>query len=133
MARRFSAGFGMLIAAALFGALTACGPESPPVEEKPLDVPSTTPGSSVTVDYLEVGSGDTWQVAVLRPSPHPPDACAEDESVASSIISLDMPSSHVSYSLHPGSSEDDAKRVAACLEKGLTSGAITVTPPVVKH
>jgi len=37
--------------------------------------------------------------------------------VASSIVSLDMPSSYVSYSLHPGSSEDDAKRVAAWLEQ----------------
>lgn len=86
-------------------------------------------GSEVSVEYLTVGTAATWQVSVLYPDPLPDAACGEDESVESSVMSLDMPSSHVNYSLRDGATDDDARRVAACLTGVLDSGSITVSPP----
>jgi hypothetical protein len=83
----------------------------------------------VTIEYLTSGPAGTWQVSVLYPDPLPDASCAGDESVASSLMSLDMPSSHVNYSLREGATENDARRVAECLAGVLDSGAITVSPP----
>lgn len=93
-----------------------------------MNAPSTGP-PSVTVEYLKTGTGTTWQVAVLHPSPHPPAACGDDEAVESSLVSFDMPSSHVNYLLHAGATEGDARRVVDCLQQALDSGSIIVTPP----
>lgn len=120
--------------AVIVALLTSCTAPPQPSAEPPRPTPtvsgSTVSSSTVTVEYLAVGTSPTWQVSVLNPSSVPPQACAEDESVELSLMSADMPSSHVNYSLDADATEDDARRVAACMEASLTSGAITLSPPL---
>lgn len=128
MRQRSTTRLGIAPAAALLAALGSCATIPEPPGEEPTPIPGATE-SSVSVEYLAVGTTATWQVSVLYPSPHPDSSCAEDESVESSVMTLDMPSSHVNYSLQEGATEDDARRVAACLTRVLESGFVTVAPP----
>lgn len=119
---------GLLPAAFLCAALASCGAGPGATGEEPTTTPEPT-GVEVSVEYLTVGTAATWQVSVLNPDPLPDASCGEDESVESSMMSLDMPSSHVNYSLRETATEDDAQRVAECLIRVLDAGSITVAPP----
>ncbi|WP_157156434.1 hypothetical protein [Diaminobutyricimonas sp. LJ205] len=86
-------------------------------------------GCGATIERLPEGSLATWQVGVVHPSPPPPNACADDPAVESSLQSLDLPSSHYGYSLIADATESDAERVADCIAAGISSGNITIAPP----
>ena len=107
---------------------TACGSVASLTESPTAIEPSP---SAATIEILDAAMGEEWQVAVLHPSPLPPDACAEDAAVDSSVMTADMPASRVGYTLASGSTESDAMRVAECIQQGVDSGEITITPPAV--
>lgn len=111
---------------ALLALMTACGTVAAPVESQPSPEPSAR---GATIDLLDAATGDVWQVAVLRPSPIPPGACAEDAAVDTAVMTADLPASRVGYTLLAGSTETDAMRVAECVQQGIESGEITITPP----
>lgn len=84
--------------------------------------------SSVNVSVVD-GSSDTWFVGVTGPRFAAEDTCSTDPSVESALMTADLPSSLLGISLVPGATEDDAHRIAACLDDVLDGGDITIGRP----
>ena len=85
-------------------------------------------------EYMRTTSADDrWSVGVEHPVFATPAAgtaaCEEDPSVETAVQSADMPSSHIGFRLIAGASEEDALRVAGCLEDSLSSGTISISSP----
>ncbi|SDD28987.1 hypothetical protein SAMN05216410_3122 [Sanguibacter gelidistatuariae] len=84
--------------------------------------------SSVSISVVD-GSSDTWTVAVADPRFGSEDTCSNDPSVERAFSTADLPSSRLGISLVPGATEDDAHRVATCLQDVLDSGNVTIGRP----
>ena len=84
-----------------------------------------SPGATVPAldDVLEEGP---WTVDVGQPRGDAWQECLDDATLSEGIMSLDLPTSHVSAPFLDGATLDDVERVLACLERGLKSGDVSV-------
>lgn len=84
-----------------------------------------SPGATVPAldDVLEEGP---WTVDVGQPRGDAWQECLDDAALSEGIMSLDLPTSHVSAPFLDDATLDDVERVLACLERGLTSGDVSV-------
>lgn len=103
----------LLIPAALVLGLGACG-ASP-------GVPSSYERS--------VSSDNRWSVGAHNPEYASLNDCDHDPSVETAVVSADQPSSKLGLRLVEGATEDDALRIAKCLESALSAGKIWVSEP----
>lgn len=71
----------------------------------------------------------SWNVGAIHPRYDTLAACEEDPSVERALVTADLPSSRLGIKLLPGSTEEDAVRVADCLAETLTSGEIWISSP----
>lgn len=71
------------------------------------------------------GAGDVWVVGIGYPEGEwvP---CFEDDSVAETLMTADMPASSASATFTPQASEEDVRRVLDCLDRSLTGGDVGV-------
>ncbi|WP_182113531.1 hypothetical protein [Actinotalea sp. JY-7876] len=71
------------------------------------------------------GPGEVWFVGMAYPegdwTP-----CVDDDSVAESHMTADMPTSRAAATFTPEADEDDVRRVLDCLDRSLTGGDVSV-------
>lgn len=72
---------------------------------------------------------DRWGVGANHPKYSSIESCEKDPSVETSVLSADMPSSHLGLRLVTGSTENDALRIANCLKSALSEGTIWISSP----
>lgn len=75
------------------------------------------------------GTSDRWLVGVSGPRSGGIDQCMEDPIIEEAIASANLPSTHLSIRLREAAKEEDAKRIADCLRRGLTSGDVSIVGP----
>lgn len=78
---------------------------------------------------IETADGYFWMVVVENPRFDGVDTCGRDPAVKIGVLSADTPPSAYRIELKNGTTEDDANRIAACLEESLESGVIIVSGP----
>ncbi len=71
------------------------------------------------------GAGEVWVVGIGYPEGDWA-GCFEDDSVAQSLMSADMPASRAAATFTPQASEEDVRRVVDCLDRSLTGGDVSV-------
>lgn len=82
-------------------------------------------------EYKRSTSHDgSWNVGATHPRYDTLAPCEEDPSVERALVSADLPGSHLGIKLLPGSTEEDAVRVADCLAETLSSGEIWIASPL---
>jgi hypothetical protein len=72
------------------------------------------------------GDGEVWVVGIRHPQGDWA-SCFDDDSIASSLMTADLPSSGGSATFTPDAREGDVRRVLTCLDRSLTSGTAAVT------
>lgn len=86
-------------------------------------------GSPSDQYHRSTGQDESWGVGATHPRYDSLRPCDEDPSVEIAVLSDDMPTSRLGMRLLPGSTEEDALRVADCLAITLTGGEIWITSP----
>lgn len=86
-------------------------------------------GPAQPLPSLQPGTTDRWTVTVSQPRFRSDERCGSDPSVDNAVLSADLPSSGLGITFKPGASEDDAVRVAECLQGALESGDISILSP----
>lgn len=78
------------------------------------------------------GSSDDWWIGVKYPEfgPDTTGDCTDDDMVEGSNLSFDEPSSGSTVWLTASALENDAIRIAQCIDETLTSGEIAIYRPV---
>lgn len=82
-------------------------------------------GHRVPADVPERRDGDVWVVGISHPRGGW-SACFDDDAVAESLMTADLPSSGASATFAVDASESDVRRVLGCLDRTLTGGEVTV-------
>lgn len=73
---------------------------------------------------IATGTSDRWLVGVSGPRSGGIDGCLEDPVIEEAIESANLPSTHLGIKLREAAKEEDAKRIADCLRRGLKSGDV---------
>lgn len=75
-----------------------------------------------------LSADDRWGVGAKYPV-YAEMPCKGDSSVEIAVQSADLPSSHLGFRLTSDATEENAIRVAACLEEHLDSGKVSISSP----
>ena len=75
-------------------------------------------GSQAGSFQRSISEDDSWNVGAIHPRYDSLSPCDEDPSVERAVVSADLPASHLGIRLVPGSTEEDAVRIAECLARG---------------
>lgn len=75
------------------------------------------------------GDGASWSIGVTDPRFAGDERCLEDTAIQNAVSTTDLPSSGLGITLTPDGTEEDALRIAECLQKALSSGEITISRP----
>lgn len=80
---------------------------------------------------ISPGASDRWHVYVSGPRGDDGriEHCLDDDAVDESIQTADLPSTNLSIKLHTSATEEDAKRIAGCLNQNLDSGEVSISSP----
>lgn len=70
-----------------------------------------------------------WSIGVGGPRAGNTDLCMEDPAIAESWQSASLPSTSLNMVLVPGADEEDAQRIAECLQAALPENEVTVGRP----
>lgn len=82
-------------------------------------------GHRVPADVPERRDGDVWVVGISHPRGGW-SACFDDDAVAESLMTADLPTSGASATFAVDASGSDVHRVLRCLDRTLTGGDVTV-------
>lgn len=77
------------------------------------------------------GADEVWVVGIGHPRGEWT-SCFEDDSVAESLMTADLPSSSASATFTPQAREEDVRRVLDCLDRSLTGGDVSVRVTAVR-
>jgi hypothetical protein len=77
---------------------------------------------------IATGTADRWLVGVSGPRSGGIDGCLEDP-IEEAIESANLPSTHLGIKLRESAKEEDARRIADCLNRGLKSGDVSIVSP----
>ncbi|WP_454149385.1 hypothetical protein [Microbacterium lacticum] len=88
-----------------------------------------TAGTTRDIPIID-GENESWSVTVSQPRFSDDERCTDDANIENAVLSADLPSSSLGVILVPGSSEQDARRIAECLQRTLISGEVTISAPV---
>jgi hypothetical protein len=78
---------------------------------------------------IATGTADRWLVGVSGPRSGGIDGCLEDPIIEEAIESANLPSTHLGIKLRESAKEEDARRIADCLKRGLKSGDVSIVSP----
>lgn len=78
---------------------------------------------------IATGTSDRWLVGVSGPRSGGIARCVEDPIIEETIESANLPSTHLGLKLQEAAKEEDAKRIADCLRRGLNSGDVSIVSP----
>jgi len=83
-------------------------------------------GAGYSHDEVAIPDDGPWVIGLEDPRGRWAE-CFDDDVVAQSLATADMPTSHASATLHPTATKADVRRITGCLDDFLTGGAMTVT------
>lgn len=83
-------------------------------------------GCTGVIDVPAKEPDEVWVVAITDPRGGW-SACFDDDAVAQSIMSGDLPTSGASAAFHRDAVEDDVRRVLGCLDGAHTGGRVRVS------
>jgi hypothetical protein len=78
---------------------------------------------------IATGISDRWLVGVSGPRSGEIDRCVEDPIIEEAIESANLPSTSLGLKLQEAAKEEDAKRIADGLRRGLNSGDVSIVSP----
>lgn len=83
-------------------------------------------GATVPSDVPSRADGEVWVVGIGDPRGGWSE-CFDDDAVAESLMTADLPTSGASATFRAAASEEDVRRVLDCLDRALTEGTVSVT------
>lgn len=72
------------------------------------------------------GDGEVWVVGIRHPRGDWA-TCFDDDTISSSLMTADLPTSGASATFTPTAQEANVRRLLNCLDRSLTSGTVAVT------